>query len=82
MLVPVSKHYGDYRRFAESLLDGLAEALATTSSLTTRLRTEVWNWKLKRVSFQQLERNKFRLDLAQVPERELELLQRARASGI
>src|SRR5439155_16311424 len=36
--------------FAESLLDGLAEALAATSSLTTRLRTEVRNWKLKRVS--------------------------------
>lgn len=50
VLVPVSKDYGDYRRFAESLLDGLAEALATTSSLTTRLRTEVRNWKLKRVS--------------------------------
>lgn len=50
VLVPVSTDYGDYRRFAESLLDGLAEALAVTSSLTTRLRTEVRNWKLKRVS--------------------------------
>ena len=50
VLVPVSTDYGDYRRFAESLLDGLAEALAATSSLTTRLRTEVRNWKLKRVS--------------------------------
>jgi len=50
LLVPVSKDLGDYRRFAESLLDTLAETLATTSSLTTRLRTEVWNWKLKRVS--------------------------------
>ena len=50
VLVPVWTDYGDYRRFAESLLDGLAEALAATSSLTTRLHAEVRNWKLKRVS--------------------------------
>ena len=46
----ISQDMGDYLRFAESLCDKLADALAASDSLTTRLRTEVRNWKLKRVN--------------------------------
>jgi hypothetical protein len=41
----ISQDMGDYLRFAESLCDKLADALAASDSLTTRLRTEVRNWK-------------------------------------
>ena len=46
----ISQDMGDYLRFAESLCDKLADALAASDSLTTRLRTEVRNWKFKRVN--------------------------------
>ncbi len=46
----VSKDISDYMRFAEALCDRLADALLTSDSLATRLRTEIENWKLTRVS--------------------------------
>ena len=46
----ISQDISDYLRFAESLCDKLADALATSDSLTPRLRTEVRNWKFKRVN--------------------------------
>lgn len=49
VFVSVSKELGDYLRFAESLLDRLAVTLIATGTLTARLRTEIQNWKLKRV---------------------------------
>jgi hypothetical protein len=50
VFLSVSKDLGDCLRFAESLLNKLAETLATSSFLAARLRSEVRNWKLKRVS--------------------------------
>jgi len=54
-IFPVSLSIGtdltDYRRLAESMLDKLAEALATSDSIVERIRAEAKNWKLKRVSF-------------------------------
>jgi len=46
----ISQDISDYLRFAESLCDKLADALAASDSLTTRLRTEVRNWKFKRIN--------------------------------
>src|SRR5439155_23188561 len=46
----VSKDISDYMRFAEALCDRLADALLASHSLETRLRTEIENWKLTRVS--------------------------------
>lgn len=46
----ISKDISDYMRFAEALCDRLADALLTSDSLATRLRTEIENWKLTRVS--------------------------------
>lgn len=43
----ISQDIGDYLRFAESLCDKLADALATSDSLTARLRTEARSWKFK-----------------------------------
>ena len=43
----LSQDIGDYLRFAESLSDKLADALAASESLTARLRTEARNWKFK-----------------------------------
>ena len=45
----VSQDIGDYLRFAESLCDKLADALAASDSVTARLRTEARNWKFKQV---------------------------------
>ena len=50
VFLSVSSDLGDYLRFAQSLLDKLAATLATSSSLAARLRSEVQNWRLKRVS--------------------------------
>ncbi len=49
VLLSLSEDLGDYLRFAESLLDRLAETPVTTPSLAVRLRSEVRNWQLKRV---------------------------------
>jgi hypothetical protein len=46
----VSKDISDYMRFAEMLCDRLAHALLTSASLAERLRAEIENWKLTRVS--------------------------------
>src|SRR5207302_7354008 len=46
----ISKDISDYMRFAEALCDRLADALLTSDSLATRLRAEIENWKLTRVS--------------------------------
>lgn len=46
----VSKDISDYMRFAEALCDRLAHALLTSNSVAARLRTEIENWKLTRVS--------------------------------
>src|SRR5467141_1518989 len=43
----ISQDISDYLRFAESLCDKLADALATSDSLTARLRVEARNWKFK-----------------------------------
>ena len=43
----ISQDIGDYLRFAESLCDKLADALASSDSLTARLRTQARNWKFK-----------------------------------
>lgn len=45
----VSQDIVDYLRFAESLSDKLADALAASDSLSSRLRTEARNWKFKQV---------------------------------
>jgi hypothetical protein len=50
VLLSISSDLGDYLRFAQSLLDKLAGTLATSSSLAGRLRSEVQNWRLNRVS--------------------------------
>ncbi len=54
VFVSVSKELGDYLRFAESLLDRLAVTLIATGTLTARPRTEILNWKLKRVQVARL----------------------------
>jgi len=46
----ISKDISDYVRFAEALCDRLADALLASESLATRIRTEIENWKLTRVS--------------------------------
>jgi len=46
----VSKELGDYRAFAEGLLDTFGEALAHSHSATVRIQRELQNWKLGRVS--------------------------------
>lgn len=43
----ISQDIEDYLRFAESLCDKLADALASADSLTARLRVEARNWKFK-----------------------------------
>ena len=50
VLVPLSKDYGDYRRFAESLLDTFTRVLETSDSPTTQFRNELQKWKLSRLS--------------------------------
>ena len=46
----VSKDISDYMKFAEALCDRLADALLASDSLGTRMRAEIENWKLTRVS--------------------------------
>lgn len=46
----VSSDLGDYLRLAQSLIDKLAETLATWSSLAARIRSEVQKWRLRRAS--------------------------------
>jgi hypothetical protein len=46
----VSKELGDYRQFAETLLDTFIESLARYPSLEARIRRELQNWKLKRIN--------------------------------
>ena len=46
----VSQDITDYLRFAESLSDKLADALAVSDSLTAKLRSEARNWKFKQVT--------------------------------
>ena len=114
----VSNELGDYRRFAELLLDTLGGCLARAQSVQARIRGEAQNWNLKRVNvgpvaleretpklfltsgtaicrqyqrlahagdkldaaehwdeiFRRLGKEKFSADLAQVTEREVQLL--------
>ena len=46
----VSKELGGYRQFAETLLDTFSDCIARSPSVETRIRQELQNWKLKRVS--------------------------------
>lgn len=46
----VSKELGDYRRFAELLVDAFGECIARTRSIQANVRREAQNWKLKRVN--------------------------------
>lgn len=46
----VSKELSEYRQFAETLLDTFSECMARSPSVETRIRRELHNWKLKRVS--------------------------------
>lgn len=46
----LTKDITDYMKFAEALCDRLARALLASHSLATRLRTEIDNWKLTKVS--------------------------------
>lgn len=46
----VSKDISDYMKFAEALCDRLADALLASDSLGTRIRAEIENWKVTRVS--------------------------------
>jgi hypothetical protein len=46
----VSKELGDYRQFAETLLDTFSESVARSPSVETRIRRELQNWKLRRVN--------------------------------
>lgn len=46
----VSKELGDYRRFAELLVDTFGECIARTQSIQANVRREVQNWKLKRMN--------------------------------
>ncbi len=46
----VSKDMSDYLKFAEALCDRLGHALLASDSRATRVRAEIENWKLTRVS--------------------------------
>ena len=46
----VSRELGDYRRFAELLVDAFGECTARTQSIQANVRREVQNWKLERVN--------------------------------
>jgi hypothetical protein len=46
----VSKELADYRTFAEGLLDTFGEAVANSHSASARVRRELQNWKVSRVS--------------------------------
>jgi len=51
VFLSASNDIHDYLRFAESLLDKFAEALLARPNLQARLRTELQNWRFKRVHF-------------------------------
>lgn len=46
----ISTELSDYKRFAEALLDSFTRALETSSSLETKLRSELQKWKLSKLS--------------------------------
>ena len=46
----ITKDISDYMKFAEALCDRLANTLLASDSLATRLRAEIENWKLTKVS--------------------------------
>lgn len=46
----ISKDVSDYMKFAEALCDRLANTLLASDSLATRIRAEIENWKLTKVS--------------------------------
>jgi len=46
----ISKDISDYMKFAEALCDRLANTLLASNSLAARLRAEIENWKLTKVS--------------------------------
>lgn len=46
----VSKDVSDYMKFAESLCDRLANTLLASDSLAARIRAEIENWKITKVS--------------------------------
>lgn len=46
----ISKDISDYMKFAEALCDRLANVLLASDSLATRIRAEIENWKLTKVS--------------------------------
>jgi hypothetical protein len=46
----VSKELADYRQFAETLLDTFSGCAARSPSVEARIRRELQNWKLQRVS--------------------------------
>ena len=46
----VSKDISDYMKFAQALCDRLADALLASDSLGTKIRAEIENWKVTRVS--------------------------------
>lgn len=50
VFVSASKDIHDYLRLAESLLDKFAEAISTAPNLQARLRTELGNWRVQRIS--------------------------------
>lgn len=50
VFMSVSKDIQDYLRLTESLLDKFAEALLTKPGLQARVRAELRNWKLKKIS--------------------------------
>ena len=50
VMLSVSKDVSDYMKFAEALCDRLAHTLLTSDSVAARIRTEIENWKLTRVS--------------------------------
>jgi hypothetical protein len=51
IFISASSDIPDYLRFAESLLDKLADALAVLPKLQVRLQSELRNWRFKRVNF-------------------------------
>jgi hypothetical protein len=50
----ISKDILDYMKFAEALCDRLANTLLASDSLATRLRAEIENWKLTKISVRAL----------------------------
>lgn len=51
IFISASSDIPDYLRFAESLLDKLADALAVVPKMQARLQSELRNWRFKKVNF-------------------------------